>query len=165
MTEPAVTARTFFGHPRGLSTLFFTEMWERFSYYGMRGFLILYMTKALGFTDPHAGSVYGNYVGSVWLAAIVGGFVADRGLGQYRSVLIGGILIALGHFALAFHPLPFFYAGLSLIVAGTGLLKPNASTLVGALYEPGDERRDAGFSIFYMGINVGAFIGPLIAGW
>ena len=164
MTEPAVTDRTFFGHPRGLSTLFFTEMWERFSYYGMRGFLILYMTKALGFTDPHAGSVYGNYVGSVWLAAIVGGFVADRGLGQYRSVLIGGILIALGHFALAFHPLPFFYAGLSLIVAGTGLLKPNASTLVGALYEPGDERRDAGFSIFYMGINVGALVGPLIAG-
>ena len=164
MTEPAVTDRTFFGHPRGLSTLFFTEMWERFSYYGMRGFLILYMTKALGFTDPHAGSVYGNYVGSVWLAAIVGGFVADRGLGQYRSVLIGGILIALGHFALAFHPLPFFYAGLSLIVAGTGLLKPNASTLVGALYEPGDERRDAGFSIFYLGINVGALVGPLIAG-
>jgi len=164
MTEPAATDRTFFGHPRGLSTLFFTEMWERFSYYGMRGFLILYMTKALGFTDPHAGSVYGNYVGSVWLAAIVGGFVADRGLGQYRSVLIGGILIALGHFALAFHPLPFFYAGLSLIVAGTGLLKPNASTLVGALYEPGDERRDAGFSIFYMGINVGALVGPLIAG-
>jgi len=154
----------WFGHPRGLSTLFFTEMWERFSYYGMRGFLILYMVKVLGFTDQHAGAVYGNYVGSVWLVAIAGGAVADRWLGQYRSVLIGGAIIALGHFTLAFHPLPFFYAGLSLIVIGTGLLKPNASTLVGSLYEPGDERRDAGFSIFYMGINVGALVGPIVAG-
>jgi len=154
----------WFGHPRGLSTLFFTEMWERFSYYGMRGFLILYMTKALGFTDPHAGSVYGNYVGSVWLAAIFGGVIADRWLGHYRSVLIGGIIIALGHFTLAFHALPLFYAGLSLIVIGTGLLKPNVSTLVGSLYEQGDERRDAGFSIFYMGINLGALLGPLVAG-
>src|SRR6058998_3105373 len=155
---------SWFGHPRGLSTLFFTEMWERFRYYGMRGFLILYMTKALGFTDPHAGAVYGNYVGSVWLAAIFGGIIADRWLGHYRSVLIGGIIIALGHFTLAFHALPFFYSGLSLIVIGTGLLKPNVSTLVGSLYDRGDERRDAGFSIFYMGINLGAFLGPLIAG-
>src|SRR5467141_2993217 len=156
---------SWFGHPRGLSTLFFTEMWERFSYYGMRGFLILYMTKALGFTDPHAGAVYGNYVGSVWLAAVFGGIIADRWLGHYRSVLIGGIIIALGHFTLAFHALPFFYAGLSLSVIGIGLPKPNVSTLVGSLYEQGDERRDAGFSIFYMGINLGAFIGPLIAGY
>jgi len=155
---------SWFGHPRGLSTLFFTEMWERFSYYGMRGFLILYMTKALGFTDSHAGAVYGNYVGSVWLAAIFGGIIADRWLGYYRSVLVGGIIIALGHFTLAFHALPFFYAGLSLIVIGTGLLKPNVSTLVGSLYEQGDERRDAGFSIFYMGINLGALLGPVIAG-
>src|SRR5690348_7766167 len=139
-------------------------MWERFSYYGMRGFLILYMVKALGFTDQHAGAVYGNYVGSVWLAAIFGGIIADRWLGHYRSVLIGGIIIALGHFTLAFHALPFFYAGLSLIVVGTGLLKPNVSTLVGSLYDKGDERRDAGFSIFYMGINLGAFLGPIIAG-
>src|SRR5437870_9731337 len=156
--------RQFFGHPRGLSTLFFTEMWERFSYYGMRGFLILYMTKALGFSDPHAGAVYGNYVGSVWLAAIFGGIVADRWLGHYRSVLIGGIIIALGHFTLALHAMPFFYAGLSLIVVGTGLLKPNVSTLVGSLYDQGDERRDAGFSIFYMGINLGALLGPIVAG-
>src|SRR3989441_4296576 len=154
----------WFGHPRGLATLFFTEMWERFSYYGMRGFLILYMTKALGFTDPHAGAVYGNYVGSVWLAAIFGGVIADRWLGHYRSVLLGGIIIALGHFTLAFHALPFFYAGLSLIVIGTGLLKPNVSTLVGSLYEQGDERRDAGFSVFYMGINLGALLGPVVAG-
>ena len=168
MTQPSVsttaTDRGFFGHPRGLSTLFFTEMWERFSYYGMRGFLILYMTKALLFTDQHAGLAYGNYVFSVWFTPIIGGFIADRWLGQYRSVLIGGIIIALGHFTLAFHPLPFLYAGLTLIVIGTGLLKPNISALVGSLYERGDERRDAGFSIFYMGINLGAFFGPLIAG-
>ena len=153
----------FFGHPRGLSTLFFTEMWERFSYYGMRAFLILYMVKALGFDDKHAGSAYGTYVASVWGAAIFGGIIADRWLGQYRSVLYGGIIIALGHFTLAFHPLPFFYAGLTLIVIGTGLLKPNVSGIVGALYETNDTRRDAGFSIFYMGINLGATIGPFIA--
>jgi len=158
-------ADDFLGHPRGLVTLFFTETWERFSYYGMRAFLILYMVHALGFDDHHAGSVYGTYTGSVWLAAIVGGIVADRWLGHYRSVLFGGIIIALGHFTLALPPLPFFYAGLSLIVIGTGLLKPNVSTLVGSLYAPGDERRDAGFSIFYMGINLGALLGPLIAGY
>jgi POT family proton-dependent oligopeptide transporter len=168
---PGVTTdRGFFGHPRGLSTLFFTEMWERFSYYGMRAFLILYMTApaaagGLGFPDADAASIYGTYTGSVWGAAILGGIVADRFLGQYRSVLIGGILIALGHFTLAFKALPFFYSGLALIVVGTGLLKPNVSTLVGSLYERGDARRDAGFSIFYMGINLGAFIGPLIAGY
>ena len=157
--------RGWFGHPRGLSTLFFTEMWERFSYYGMRAFLILYMVHALGFDDKHAGRIYGNYTAGVWAAAIVGGIIADWWLGQYRSVLIGGIIIALGHFTLAFHPLPFFYVGLSLIVIGTGLLKPNVSGIVGALYDPADTRRDAGFSVFYMGINLGAFIGPLIAGW
>jgi proton-dependent oligopeptide transporter, POT family len=153
------------GHPRGLSTLFFTEMWERFSYYGMRAFLILYMVHALGFDDKHAGKIYGNYTAGVWAAAIAGGIIADRWLGQYRSVLYGGMIIALGHFTLAFHPLPFFYAGLTFIVIGTGLLKPNVSGIVGALYEQGDERRDAGFSIFYMGINLGAFIGPIVAGW
>ena len=153
------------GHPRGLVTLFFTETWERFSYYGMRAFLILYMVHALGFDDKHAGSVYGTYTGSVWFAAIFGGLIADRWLGHYRSVLWGGIIIALGHFTLAFHPLPFFYAGLTLVVIGTGLLKPNVSTLVGSLYDQGDGRRDAGFSIFYMGINLGAFLGPLIAGY
>src|SRR2546422_10770861 len=152
------------GHPRGLVTLFFTETWERFSYYGMRAFLILYMVHALGFDDKHAGSVYGTYTGSVWFAAIFGGLIADRWLGHYRSVLWGGIIIALGHFTLAFHPLPFFYAGLTLVVIGTGLLKPNVSTLVGSLYEQGDERRDAGFSIFYMGINLGALLGPVVAG-
>jgi POT family proton-dependent oligopeptide transporter len=157
------------GHPRGLTTLFFTEMWERFSYYGMRAFLILYMTApaaagGLGFDVRHAGSVYGTYTGSIWAATIGGGIVADRLLGAYRSVLVGGIIIALGHFTLAFKALPFFYSGLALIVIGTGLLKPNATTMLGSLYEAQDARRDAGFSIFYMGINLGAFIGPLIAG-
>ena len=158
------------GHPRGLSTLFFIEMWERFSYYGMRAFLILYMVApvaagGLGFSDKDAASIYGTYTGSVWGMAILGGLVADRFLGQYNAVLVGGSVIALGHFTLAFKTLPSFYAGLILIVIGTGLLKPNASTLVGSLYEPGDRRRDAGFSIFYMGINSGAFMGPIIAGY
>src|SRR5262245_48203773 len=169
-TASTVQERGFFGHPRGLSTLFFTEMWERFSYYGMRAFLILYMVTpasqgGLGFSDPDAASIYGTYTGSVWGAAILGGIVADRFLGQYRSVLIGGIIIALGHFTLAFKALPFFYSRLALIVVGTGLLKPNVSTVVGSLYAQGDPRRDAGFSIFYMGINLGAFLGPLIAGY
>ncbi|HEY7284010.1 MAG TPA: peptide MFS transporter [Vicinamibacterales bacterium] len=162
--------RGFFGHPRGLSTLFFTEMWERFSYYGMRAFLILYMVApasagGLGFADADAASIYGTYTGSVWAMAILGGLVADRVLGQYRSALTGGVVIALGHFALAFKTLPFFYGGLTLIAIGTGLLKPNVSTLVGSLYEEGDTRRDAGFSIFYMGINLGATMGPIIAGY
>jgi len=163
--RPGTLDVSFFGHPGGLSTLFFTEMWERFSYYGMRAFLILYMVHVLGFSDGQAGSVYGTYVASVWAAAIVGGIIADRWLGQYKSVLIGGIIIALGHFTLAFHPLPFFYSGLALIVIGTGLLKPNVSGIVGSLYEADDARRDAGFSIFYMGINLGAALGPLIAGY
>ena len=164
------TDRGFFGHPRGLATLFFTEMWERFSYYGMRAFLILYMTApaaagGLGFADANAASIYGTYTGSAWGASIVGGLVADRFLGAYRSVLLGGAVIALGHFALAFRTLAFFYTGLALIVIGTGLLKPNISSLVGALYEPGDSRRDAGFSLFFMGINTGAIAGPLVAGY
>src|SRR5678810_444221 len=122
------TDRGFFGHPRGLSTLFFTEMWERFSYYGMRAFLILYMTApaingGLGFSVERSASIYGTYTGSAWAAAILGGIIADRGLGQYRSVLIGGIIIAAGHFTLAFKSLPFFYAGLAFIVIGTGLLQ------------------------------------------
>jgi POT family proton-dependent oligopeptide transporter len=171
MTAPdAAVDRGFFGHPRGLSTLFFTEMWERFSYYGMRAFLILYMVApvaagGLGFTDARAASIYGTYTGSAWAASIVGGLIADRLLGQYRTVLVGGVIIAAGHFTLAFKSLPSFYAGLALIVMGTGCLKPNVSTLVGSLYPQGDTRRDAGFSLFYMGINLGATLGPLIAGY
>ena len=171
MTSPAPDDDgRFFGHPRGLSTLFFTEMWERFSYYGMRAFLILYMTTplvagGLGMADSDATSIYGTYTGSAWGASIAGGIIGDRWLGQYHSVLIGGVVIMLGHFSLVFPQTPFFYAGLALIVIGTGLLKPNVSTLVGSLYPQGDLRRDNGFSIFYMGINVGALLGPLVAGY
>jgi proton-dependent oligopeptide transporter, POT family len=158
------------GHPRGLSTLFFTEMWERFSYYGMRAFLILYLVApvasgGLGFDAVAAASVYGTYTGSAWGAGILGGLVADRLLGQFNAVLVGGCIIALGHFTLAFKALPAFYTGLALVAIGTGLLKPNVSTLVGSLYEPGDRRRDAGFSIFYMGINSGGLFGPIVAGY
>jgi len=158
------------GHPRGLSTLFFTEMWERFSYYGMRAFLILYLVApvasgGLGFDPVAAASVYGTYTGSAWGAGILGGLVADRLLGQFNAVLVGGSIIALGHFTLAFKALPAFYTGLALVALGTGLLKPNVSTLVGSLYEPGDRRRDAGFSIFYMGINSGGLFGPIVAGY
>ena len=161
--------RRWFGHPRGLATCFFTEMWERFSFYGLRALLILYMTAAaanggLGFSTEHAASIYGWYTFGVYAAAIPGGIIADRWLGQYRSVLWGGIIIALGHFSLAFPSLTTFYLGLALIVIGTGLLKPNISTMVGSLYDTGDARRDAGFSIFYMGINLGAFIAPLVVG-
>jgi len=165
----APDTRGWFGHPRGLSTLFFTEMWERFSYYGMRALLILYMTAplaagGLAFDTPRAASVYGWYTFGVYAAAIPGGWLADRFLGQYRSVLYGGMIIALGHFSMAFASLPSFFTGLGLIVIGTGLLKPNVSTMVGSLYDAEDARRDAGFSIFYMGINLGAFIAPLIVG-
>ena len=158
------------GHPRGLSTLFFTEMWERFSYYGMRALLILYMvapaTKGgLGFTTEHSTSIYGTYTFSVYALSIFGGLIADRWLGLYKSVFAGGVIIALGHFSMAFPSIPMFYTGLVLIAVGTGLLKPNVSSIVGTLYEKGDNRRDAGFSIYYMGINLGAFIAPIICGW
>ncbi|MFN7947357.1 MAG: peptide MFS transporter [Blastocatellia bacterium] len=157
------------GHPRGLTTLFFTEMWERFSYYGMRALLMLYMTGTvavggLGFETKKAASIYGAYVGSVYLMSIPGGWLADNVFGTGNSVLIGGIIIALGHFSMAIPSLPTFFAGLILITLGTGLLKPNVSAIVGGLYSEGDERRDAGFSIFYMGINLGAFLAPLIVG-
>ncbi len=168
--DTAPSQKQWFGHPRGLATLFFTEMWERFSYYGMRALLILYMVGStmqpgLGFGEKKAAQIYGIYTMAVYLMGIPGGFVADRFLGHYRAVLIGGIIIACGHFSMAVPGLPFFFLGLGLIVIGTGLLKPNVSTIVGTLYTQEDKRRDAGFSIFYMGINLGAFIAPLITGW
>jgi POT family proton-dependent oligopeptide transporter len=153
-------------HPRGLSTLFFTEMWERFSYYGMRALLVLFMVDAvrggLGLTDKVATSIYGLYTAAVYLAALPGGWLADRLLGAPRAVWYGGIIIAAGHFTLAVPHRGTFYLGLVLVVVGTGLLKPNISAIVGELYPEGGARRDAGFSIFYMGINLGAFIGPLV---
>ena len=162
--------RGFFGHPRGLSTLFFTEMWERFSYYGMRALLTLYMTSkavdgGLGFSEAYSSAIYATYVSSVWYLPLVGGWLADKFLGARRAVLIGGIVIAIGHYSMAIDSLPTFYAALILIAMGTGLLKPNISTMVGQLYEPEDKRRDAGFSIFYMGINLGAFISPFVTGF
>ena len=162
--------KQWLGHPRGLATLFFTEMWERFSYYGMRALLTLYMVGSvqqpgLGFKVSTATTIYGLYTMAVYLAGIPGGYVADRFIGHYRAVLVGGIIIACGHFSMAIPGLPFFFLGLGLIVIGTGLLKPNVSTMVGSLYTKEDERRDAGFSMFYMGINLGAFIAPLVCGW
>jgi POT family proton-dependent oligopeptide transporter len=168
-SEPTRDTR-FFGHPRGLSTLFFTEMWERFSYYGMRALLILFMTAApaaggLGFDAATAGAVYGLYTSMVYMTTLPGGWIADRLIGPQNAVLYGGILIAGGHFSMAIPSLTSFYVGLVLIVIGTGLLKGNVSVIVGRLYGPADERRDAGYSIFYMGINTGAFIAPLICGY
>ncbi len=157
-------------HPRGLRTLFFTELWERFSYYGMRALLVLFMVAppadgGLGFTIAEAAMVYGNYTMAVYMLAIPGGFISDRWLGATRAVLIGGAIIALGHFTLALHATAAFYAGLVFVALGTGLFKPSISALVGSLYERDDERRDAGFSIFYMGINIGAFLAPLVTGY
>jgi len=165
-TDPAIQADTsFFGHPRGLATLFFTEMWERFSYYGMRALLILFMTTGLGFDVVKASAIYGLYTSSVYLMSLPGGYIADRFLGARRAVLYGGILISIGQFCLMAPSITIFYLGLAIIVAGTGLLKPNVSSIVGMLYAPGDQRRDAGFSIFYMGINTGALIAPILCGW
>jgi POT family proton-dependent oligopeptide transporter len=160
---------SFLGHPRGLMTLFFTEMWERYSYYGTRALLMLFMTKqiatgGLGFTDQRAGAIYGFYVAMVYLLTVPGGWVADRIIGQRRAVLLGGILISAGNFCLAARAVSVFYLGLGLLMLGTGLLKANVSTLVGGLYAVGDKRRDSGFSIFYMGINLGAFCAPIICG-
>jgi POT family proton-dependent oligopeptide transporter len=154
-------------HPRGLYTLFFTEMWERLSYYGMRALLVLFMVDAvrdggMGLDEKRATAIYGLYTAGVYLAALPGGWLADRLFGAQRAVWIGGTVIALGHFSLAIPGTTFFFLGLLLVVLGTGLLKPNVSTLVGELYPEGGARRDAGFTLFYMGINLGAALGPLV---
>ncbi|MDE2806126.1 MAG: peptide MFS transporter [Gemmatimonadota bacterium] len=166
-----MTTATQARHPRGLMTLFFTEMWERFSYYGMRALLILYLAEAttaqnpgMGLAEAPAGAIYGLYTGLVYLLGLPGGWVADQLWGQRKAVFVGGCIIAAGHFSMAV-PNDFnFFLGLILIVIGTGLLKPNVSSVVADLYPEGGARRDAGFSIFYMGINVGAFAGPLVCG-
>ena len=165
--------RSFLGHPRGLATLFMTEFFERFTYYGMRALLVLFLVAATDGDNPGfgidretAGAVYGLYTGAVFLGSLPGGWIADRLIGQRRAVFWGGVIIALGNFILAIPATPpVFYLGLATIVVGVGLLKPNISAIVGALYEgqPG-ARRDAGFSIFYMGINLGALLAPLVAG-
>ncbi len=186
-TAPASAPREWFGHPRGLAFLFATEMWERFSYYGMRALLVLYMVKylfepgradnvvgyaalrhALEFVfgplgvQPFASHVYGLYTGLVYFTPLLGGLLADRVLGQRRTVLIGAALMAIGHFMMAFEQLLFF--ALATLIIGNGAFKPNISTQVGWLYPPGDARRDRAYSIFYVGINIGAFFAPLICG-
>jgi proton-dependent oligopeptide transporter, POT family len=162
--------RAFFGHPRGLSTLFFSEMWERFSYYGMRAILVLFMvapveTGGLGFSAAKAGLIYGVYTSMVYLLGVPGGWIADKFLGLRRAVLYGGVLIMFGHISLAFPATATFYLGLGLVMLGTGFLKPNISAMVGQLYGTDDPRRDSGFSIYYMGINIGALIAPLACGY
>src|SRR5687767_15612265 len=166
-------SRSFFGHPEGLSTLFFTEMWERFSYYGLRPLLILFMSAALadggfGIERSQASAIVGIYAASVYLMSLPGGWVADRLLGLRRAIMVGAVLISLGHISIGLSSfaqsrVPFFL-GLIFIVLGTGLLKPNISAIVGDLYPEGGARRDAGFSIFYMGINTGATGGFLATG-
>ena len=171
-TATASGEKTFLGHPRGLATLFFTEMWERFSYYGMRALLTLFMTTAtieanpgLGFDVATAGAIYGLYTSLVYILALPGGWVADNLWGQRKAIWVGGWIIAAGHFTMAVPGNATFFLGLSFIICGTGLLKPNVSTIVGDLYPEGGARRDAGFSVFYMGINLGAFFGPLVTGY
>jgi POT family proton-dependent oligopeptide transporter len=165
---PGPVQRGFFGHPPALSTLFFTEMWERLSYYGMRALLVLFLVDAVnkggfGLDDRTATAIYGLYTAGVYLAGLPGGWIADRLLGAQNAVLTGGIVIALGHVMLALSGAPpFFYLGLVVIVLGTGLLKPNISALVGTLYPEGGARCDAGYTMFYMGVNLGAFLGPLV---
>ena len=161
-----------FGHPKGLFILFFTEMWERFSYYGMRAILVLYLVQkttdanpGLGWTNTEALALYGWYTMLVYLASIPGGWIADKYLGQKKSVLYGGILLVAGHTILAVEAMWAFYTGLALIILGVGMLKPNISTMVGGLYPKGDIRRDKGFTIFYIGINLGAFLSSLIVGY
>ncbi len=167
---PPPDTRGIRGQPAGLTTLFLTELWERFSYYGMRAILVLFMVApavegGLGFDTKQATSLYGTYTMAVYLLALPGGLLADRWLQPRRAIILGGLLMAAGEFLMAVHSLPTFYGGLSIIAIGTGLLKPSVSTMVGSLYGPGDVRRDSGFSIFYMGINIGALMAPLVCGW
>lgn len=170
--EAPATVRddAFIGHPKGLGPLFFTELWERFSYYGMRAILVLYMVAppgqgGLGFDVKRAASIYGTYTMAVYLTALPGGLAADYLLGARLAVFLGGLIIACGHFSMVFSSMSTFYLGMVLIAAGTGLLKPNISAMVGGLYGENDRRRDSGFSIFYMGINIGAVLAPLVCGY
>jgi len=174
MTDPTTTtlvsperSRTFLGQPRGLATLFLTEMWERFTYYGMRAILLLYLVAAvenggLGIDEKTGSAIYGLYISGTYLLSLVGGYIADRITGAQRAVWYGGIFIMVGNACLAFGQTQLFFCGLMIIVVGVGLLKPNISAIVAQLYPEGGSRRDAGFSIFYMGINLGAFIGSLL---
>lgn len=161
----ASPAETTAPHPRGLYVLFATEMWERFSYYGMRALLVLYLVNGLGWAPKDSSNVYKWYTSLVYLTPLLGGFLADRYLGLRSSIVAGGVLMAIGHFLMAFERLPFFFAALAFLIAGNGFFKPNISTLVGKMYGPDDRRRDGAFTIFYMGINIGAGLSPIVCGW
>ncbi len=152
-------------HPKGVGILFFTEMWERFSYYGMRALLFLYLVKNLNFSDELAGSIYGAYTGFVYFTPSIGGYLADQFLGYRKSILLGGFLMMCGHISLAIENNYFFMLGLFLLVIGNGFFKPNISTLLGLLYKDKPHMKDSGFTIFYMGINIGGMLGPLICGY
>jgi POT family proton-dependent oligopeptide transporter len=170
MNTQVSTEKTLFGHPIGLAVLFFTEMWERFSYYGMRAILVLYLvdsttTGGLGWTNGEALKLYGWYTMLVYLMSVPGGIIADRFIGQRKAVMAGGLLLVAGHSLMAYTEIWAFYTALALIILGVGLLKPNISSLVGGLYTKKDPRRDAGFTLFYIGINVGAFLSALIVGY
>ena len=168
-TPTSTSSPELFGHPRGLYVLFMTEMWERFSYYGTRAFLVLYMVAAidrggLGWSNEKQGLVYGLYAGSVYMFGLLGGWIADRFLGARHSVVVGGVGIIIGNICLALGSEPLLYAGLTWVALGTGFLKPNTTTMVGSLYSPKDPRRDRAYSIYYMGINLGAMLSPLVCG-
>ena len=169
--ESNLSQSNFFGHPIGLRTLFFTELWERMSYYGMRGLLVLYMTigvvgnPGLGWSNVEANAVYGIYAGMVYFLALPGGWLADNLLGYQKAVLYGALIIMLGHFTLAIPLQETFILGLAFVAIGTGLLKPNISSIVGQLYADHDDRRDSGFTIFYMSINIGSMLGFAICGY
>ncbi|MEX0619834.1 MAG: peptide MFS transporter [Pseudohongiellaceae bacterium] len=182
---PPGRGKLLLGHPRGLTVCFFTEMWERFSYYGMRGLLIFYLTQHFLFSDETAAGIYGAYISLVYITPVIGGIISDRYLGPGRCVMLGAVLLVAGHFGMALEgpaavevtvqgetfvqrsvgSLQLFYVSLGLIITGTGFLKTNISSLVGSLYEPGDVRRDGGFTLFYMGVNTGALLGPLVCGY
>ena len=150
-------------NPRSLSTLFFTEMWERFSYYGMRALLVLYLVNSLNYSESEALHIYAVYTGLVYLTPLIGGYLADRFLGTHKSIFIGGLTMMIGHFLMAFPD--YLYLAIGMLIIGNGYFKPNISSLLGKLYKSNDVRRDSGFSIFYVGINVGAFLAPLIVGY
>lgn len=167
-----IQQKQLFGHPRGLYILFLTEMWERFSFYGMRALLVLFLVSSVngenpgfGWTSSEALQLYGIYTFLVYLSSIPGGIIADKFIGQKKAVILGGVLLVIGHSVLALQSEMAFYIGIALIIAGVGCLKPNISTMVGGLYQKGDDRRDKGFTIFYIGINVGAFLAGIVIGY
>ncbi len=164
--EATSTSPTLFGHPTGLFTLFFAEMWERFSFYGMRALLVFYLIKGfLGYGDKDAYAVYGAYTALVYMTPFFGGLLADRLLGARRAVILGGMLMACGQLLLTVENTYAFFTGLALLICGNGFFKPNISTIVGSLYPQGSSKRDGGFTIFYMGINLGAAMSPLLCGY